>query len=296
MLLAVKEGVVMVDKKYRNFTWLKASVYSHFNLWTHSLRTILMVIFILLMNYMLAKSYENSVSLNQWNVYFGETLFSYISSGFNIIMTSVALLVMLSELPKQVAYQNYMLMRLSRRKWLISLLVFSVCIVTAFIILMITTSALFSLTFITDGTGWSDLERTAKDPEYAHSIQQYIPIYIRSLTPSIACILAAIVLFFFWTTMALVILLFSLYDAPNLGLVFCVSLLLLNIIILFESLPEMKLPIQFATLNAIVSQVEEHKLRLVLFILIGYVIGDAILIKIMDNRVKQMDIRFLGKE
>lgn len=96
--------------------------------------------------------------------------------------------------------------------------------------------------------------------------------------------------------MALVILLFSLYDAPNLGLVFCVSLLLLNIIILFESLPEMKLPIQFATLNAIVSQVEEHKLRFVLFILIGYVIGDAILIKIMDNRVKQMDIRFLGKE
>ena len=110
----------MSDKKRISSKWLSASLYGHFNLWAHSLRTILMAIFILLMNYMLTRSYESGVTMRQWEVHLGETLFAYLDSGFNLTVTSIALLVMMSELPKRVSYQNYTLMRLSRRRWLVS--------------------------------------------------------------------------------------------------------------------------------------------------------------------------------
>lgn len=285
----------MPDEKRSLRKWLGSSLYGHFSLWAHSLRTILMAVFILLMTYMLVRSSENSVAMNQWQVHMGETLFSYVNSGFNMIMTSVALLVMMSELPKRVSYQNYTLMRLSRRRWLASLVVFCVGMVAIFIVLMLASSALFSLSFVTPGGGWSDLERLAKDPDYVHEIQ-YVSTYIRSLTPFTACILASVILFFFWLTMAFLILLFSLWGAPNFGVVFCVSLLLMNITILFESLPPMKLPIQFATLGAVASQVEEHKFRFVAFVIVGYIVGDALLIKLMDARIRHMDIQFSGKD
>lgn len=285
----------MSDEKCTSFKWLGASLYGHFNLWAHSLRTILMAIFILLMNYMLTRSYENSVTMNQWAVHMGETLFSYLNSGFNLIMTSVALLVMMSELPKRVSYQNYTLMRLTRRKWLASQVIFCIGMVFVFIVLMVMISSLFSFTFVAPGGGWSDLERLAQDPDYAHQIQ-YIADYIRALTPLVACILAAVILFLFWLTMAFLILLFSLYGILNFGVVFCVSLLLLHITVLFESLPGIKLPSQFATLGAIASQVQEHKFRFVALVIAGYLVGDALLIKLMDVRIQHMDIQFAEKE
>lgn len=285
----------MPEKKRNTRSWLSASLKGHFCLWTHSLRTILMVIFILLMTYMLVRSEENGVVTRGWNVHMGEVLFSYLDSGFNIIMTSVALLVMMSELPKRVSYQNYVLIRISRRKWLASLVIFCVGVVLIFMLLMLASSALLSLSFVTPGGGWSDLERVAKDPEYVHEMQ-YISTYIRGLSPFAACLLAFVILFFFWTTMAFLILLFSLCGIPNFGIVFCVSLLLANITILFESLPPMKLPMQFATLGAVAAQVEEHKFNYVTLVMIGYVVLDALLIKLMDVRVHRMDIQFTGKE
>lgn len=285
----------MSDQKRSLRKWLGSGLYGHFSLWAHSLRTILMAVFILLMTYMLVRSSENSVAINQWQVHMGETLFTYVNSGFNIIMTSVAFLVMMSELPKRVSYQNYALMRLSRRRWLASLVVFCVGMVAIFIVLMLAFSALFSLSFVTPGGGWSDLERLAKDPDYAHEIQ-YIATYIRNLTPFTACILSSVILFFFWLTMAFLILLFSLWGVPNFGVVLCVSLLLLNITILFESLPPVKLPMQFSTLGAVASQVDEHPFRFVAFVIAGYIVGDALLIQLMDARVRHMDIQFSEKD
>ena len=285
----------MSDKKRISSKWLSASLYGHFNLWAHSLRTILLAIFILLMNYMLTRSYESGVTMRQWEVHLGETLFAYLDSGFNLTVTSIALLVMMSELPKRVSYQNYTLMRLSRRRWLVSQIIFCTGMVLIFIMLMIVLSTLFSLTFVTPGDGWSDPERLAKDPKYVDEYQ-YVAAYIRILTPFTACVLAAVILFFFWLTMAFLILLFSLCGIPNFGVVFCVSLLLLHITLLFESLPRMKLPVQFATLSAVASQVQEHKFRFIALVIAGYIVGDALLIKLMDVRIQHMDIQFSGKE
>lgn len=69
-----------------------------------------------------------------------------------------------------------------------------------------------------------------------------------------------------------------------------------SITLLFESLPRMKLPVQFATLSAVASQVQEHKFRFIALVIAGYIVGDALLIKLMDVRIQHMDIQFSGKE
>lgn len=284
----------MLDRKRGSFKWLAATLNGHLSLWVHSLRTILMVIFILLMTYMLIRSYEQSVFQNMFNAHLWEMLYVYAKSGFNLIMTSVAFLVMMSEIPKRVAYQHYALMRLSRRKWLASLIIFCIGIVFLFTVLMLVSSALFSSSFITPGSGWSDLERLEENVNYINE-PQLVAVYIRSLTPTAACALASVVLFFFWVTMAFIILLFSLWGTPNFGVVLCVSLLLLHITVLFESLPGMKLPSQYATLSAIAAQAPDHELSYTLKVLVGYVMIDALLIALMGLRVRHMDIQFTGK-
>ncbi len=284
----------MHDEKRKTCKWLGSSLYGHLNLWAHSLRTILMAIFILLMTYMLVRSFENGIILNKFEVHMGETLFSYVSSGFNMIMTSVAFLVMMSEIPKQVSYQNYTMIRLSRRKWLTSLILFCIGIVFLFTVLMLAASALFSISFVTPGSGWSDLERLANNPNYVNEMQ-LMPKYIRSVTPFTACFLAAVILFLFWVTMAFLILLFSLCGIPNFGVVFCVSLVLLDITILYENFPGIKLPSFFATLGSVTAQVQEHKFRFAFFVIAGYIVLDGLFIKLMDSRIRHMDIQFTGK-
>lgn len=285
----------MFDKGRRLTKWLSAVLYGHFNFWAHSLRTILMAMFVFLMTYMLVRSKENSIVTSQINVHLGETLFTYLNSGFNLIMTSVALMVMVSELPKQVSYQNYTILRLSRRKWLISLVSFCLIIVAIFLLVMLVSSAVLSLPFLTLGSGWSDLERLSANPEYAREAQ-YVAGYIREVPPVAACVLASAVLYLFWITMVFLILLFSLWGAPNFGVIFTISLLLLNITILFESLPGIKLPSHFATLGAIASQVEKNKFEYVAKVICGYIVVDALLLFLMMVRVKNMDIRFIGKD
>lgn len=285
----------MSEEKRLPRRWLSAGLYGHFSLWAHSLRTILAAVFILLMTYMLVRSQEHSVAMNQWQVHMGETLFCYANYGFNLIMTSVGFLCMMSELPKRASYQNYALIRLSRRRWLASLVVFCIGMVAIFIVVMLLFSMLFSFSFVTPGSGWSDLERLAKDSEYAHQTQ-YVSMYIRDLSPMTACLLACAILFFFWVTMAFLILLFSLWGIPNFGVVFCVWLLLMGIIVLYESLPGMKVPAQFATLVSVASQVYEHQFRFIAYVIAGYIVGDAILIKLMDARIRHMDIQFAGKD
>lgn len=285
----------MPDKRRNLGKGIRAALYGHFSLWAYSLRTILMIVFVLLMTYMLVRSKQNNVMLRQYSVHMGETLFSYANSGFNLIMTSVALMVMMSELPKGVSYQNYAVLRLSRRKWLLSLVSFCAVIVAVFLIVMLASSAMLSTSFVTPGGGWSDLERLAADPYYVHEAQ-YVSTYIRDVHPFLACMLALVVLYLFWLTMTLLILLFSLWGMQNFGVILCISLLLLNITILFESLPGIKLPSHFATLGAIASQVEEGKFEYTAKVVCIYLLLDVLLVALMEARVKHMDIRYVGKE
>ncbi|MFQ9807194.1 MAG: hypothetical protein ACLR07_12705 [Christensenellales bacterium] len=168
---------------------------------------------------------------------------------------------------------------------------FCIGIVAFFLLFMTAMCALFSLSYVTPGSGWSDLERLAENADYIYEMQ-IIPQYIRGLSPVQACFLAWFVLFCFFLTMTLLILSFSLFEMPNLGIVVCVSLLLLNITVLFEYLPGIVLPSNFATLGAIVSMKPEHEFEILLKVLVGYGIVDALIIALMSFRVKKMDMQF----
>lgn len=281
-----------MSENQRPMHWMCAALYGHFGLWAHSLRTVLMLAFALMMNFMLAKSEGARVMNAGIQVHLGEMLFSYLQQGFNMIMASLAFLVMMSEIPKQTPYQPYAALRMGRRRWLASLMLFCMGIVLLYLALMIVSSVLFSLPYVTPGGGWSDSQRLAADPDAV----PYIPSYVTaSLSPLTASVLAGAVLFLFWTAMAFILLLASLCRAPNVGIVLCVAMITGSIVVLVESLPGLKLPDQFSTMGQIAAQFSENKLAAVGLALAGWLALDGLLAALMDRRVRRMDMVFSGK-
>ena len=125
----------------------------------------------------------------------------------------------------------------------------------------------------------------------------YIPAYVTtSLSPLAAGVIAGAVLFLFWTAMAFIILLSSLYRAPNVGIVICVVFITGSIVILVESIPGLILPDQFSTMDRIAARFEEHKLTAVMLSMGGWLLLNGLLAALMDRRVQRMDIEFSGKE
>lgn len=274
---------------------MRACVYAHFSAWLHSPRTIIMGIVILCFTYMHARSFEYTLSLRNYTAHLGETVFNYLDSGFNVVMTSTFLLIMVSEIPKRISFQHAMLIRTSRRKWLLSQILFCVCVVLLMLILMTVFCTVLSLPHITPGSGWSDLERLAENPDYQYEIH-LIRESILVLSPFQACMCAAVVLFFFWFTMLLVILLFSLLGQPNAGLLIYMFILEFALTFRFEMVPHMRTPIHYATLAALSNQFEGREIASLPLVLGVYVGVDTVLISSMIVRISRTDLCFNEKD
>lgn len=274
---------------------MRACVYAHFSAWLHSPRTIVMGIVILCFAYMHARSFEYTLSLRNYTAHLGETVFNYLDSGFNVVMTSTFLLIMVSEIPKRISFQYTMLIRTSRGKWLLSQILFCVCIVLLMLSFMTVFCTALSLPYITPGSGWSDLERLSENPDYQYEIP-LIRESIRVLSPFEACVCAVAVLFFFWFTMLLVILLFSLLGQPNVGVLIYMFILEFALTFRFEMVPNMRTPIHYATLVAIGNQFEGRELASLPLVLGAYVGVDTVLISSMMMRIYRMDLCFNGKD
>lgn len=274
---------------------MQACLYAHFSAWLHSPRTIIMGIVILCFAYMHARSYGYTLSLQNYEAYLGETVFNYLNSGFNVVMTSTFLLIMVSEIPKRIPFQNTMLIRITRGKWLASQILFCIAIVLLMLVFMTTFCTILSLPYITPGSGWSDLERLAENPDYQYEIP-LVAEYIRVLSPLQACLCAASVIFLFWLTMLLVILLFSLLGQPNVGLLIYMFILEFALTFRFEMVPYMRTPIHYATLVAVGNQFEGKELASLPMVLGSYVAIDILLISIMALRIRHTDLCFYGKD
>lgn len=274
---------------------LGACVYAHMSAWLHSPRTIVMGVIILLYTYMHAVSFEHTLSIYEHTVHAGEMVFWYLNSGFNVVMTSTFMLIMVSEIPKRIVFQNSMLVRVSRGRWIASLVIFCVFVVLLMLLLMTVFCAFLSLPYTTHGEGWSDLERLAENPDYQYE-KQFAPVYIRVLTPIQASICAALVLFFFWFTMMLVILTCSIIGFPNAGLLIYMFILQFALTFRFEIVPGMRTPIHYATLNNVSLQFGDRELAALPMVIAVYLAIDAVLIFIMVIRVRYADLCFSGKE
>lgn len=262
--------------------------------WFYSPRTTISIVILIALAYMNARSYSYMLDGAQLYAYGGESIYYFISSGFgNITLTSALFLIMMAEVPRRIAFQNVLLIRSSRKSWLLSQVVFCCFATILMIIILLLFSMLFSCSSISPGKGWSDLERIVADPD-AEWMTQLTSEYIRQITPAQASLVAFLILFFFWFTMTLVILLCTLCGKPNAGMIVYVSLLVLNVTVMWETLPAWMryMPVNFSTLQDVGSTFPEQELHVIPYVLGVYLFIDVLLILIMDGKIKHMELFF----
>ena len=264
--------------------------------WLYSPRTIIMCLMIVALGFINAKSFDKILQDYSLTSHLEEAIFIYLSSGFgNLIIISMYFLIMVSEIPRRIPVQLNMLIRTNRMKWLKSQLIFCVLVVLLMIMLLTTISVLLTLPYLTPGGGWS---MHSSNPDLIW-VPDYVPDYIRVISPTYANVLSIAVLFAFWFTMILTILLFSLSGKPNGGLILYVSVLVLAVSLLWEHTPiwiRMMIPTNYATLSNISKAFPEKELQAALIALIVYVLIDVLLVGVMMIIVRQMDLSFMRKD
>lgn len=285
----------MLNNNVPLFKKLRACLYSHFSAWLYSPRTSMMGIVLVCFAYMNAKSYVHMLTQRNYEVYLGETVFYYLNTGFSMVMTSTFLLIMMSEIPKRIAYQNYMLLRIGKAKWLGSQIIFCVIIPCLMLLFLTTICIILSISHITSGCGWSDLVRLAKNPDYAYEAQ-LVREYIRAIPPWKACAYAGSIILFFWITMLLVVLMFSILGHPNLGILLYMFILQFALTFRFEVIPGMRTPIHYATMAAIANQFKGKEIESVPLVLGIYLLIDIVLVGIMYFHIQHTELFFSEKE
>lgn len=193
--------------------------------WIHTPRTIIMLIFTLMLCYLEVKTQVKILDRAGIVMYWYEIPYVLMSSGINISMSSILFFVMVSEMPRKLPYQNYMLIRSNRRQWLTSQIVYSISIALLVILLLVICVMIFSTGQAGAGTGWSDTARIAEGSMM--EFDAVVPRYVREhFAPAFAILYAALPVFLFWFSMAMVILLCTLLGSQFIGLLVCAFALL----------------------------------------------------------------------
>lgn len=285
----------MPEKKKRR--WLSACLRMHACLWRTSLRTGLMGAFFLCLAYASAMSPRLLLEHTGYEAYHGELVFITIYRGFGVETAALALLMVFSEIPRRVAYQQFALQRTSRMKWLASLVLFTALLTALMLAVLTLFSFACTATYASPGSGWSDLVRLAADPDYAYEPALIEPYVVMNMTPLTASLVAMAVVFMFFLTVALALLTFSLFGATDAGVLLLAFLLFLSVTLLYESLPvQIPMPTQLATLAGIGSVFREHEMHGVAVTCAGYAVADVALMALMAVRVERMDFQFTNKD
>lgn len=243
----------MRDKKSAPWRGILPAALANFDSWLHSPRTLLMLLFIAAICYLQMCGYGMTLEDTGYTMHMGETLFYEFNFGCNMPVTSVLFLIMVSELPRKTAYQQYLLLRSSRCRWMAAQLLYGLMMVASMILLMLVCIFLAAIPLVTPGAGWSDAARIASGQiePYEALVDAFI---LDHFSPWTALLLSLLPVFCFWLTMVFVILLFGVWGAPIVGVLAYASLLVANVTILFEAFPfPLILPIQYATLEGVLA-------------------------------------------
>ena len=157
---------------------VRAMLLANFDEWIHQPRTVLMFFFMLATTYITVYSYCNGIRTFQYEMHMGESLVYLLMNGFNgMSLASLTYLVAISEIPHQTAFLQYALIRTSREKWCLSMLLYCVLLAVAVMAAMLLLSVLFLLPSMTAGSGWSDTLRIE-----AGMLEEraFIPLWIRA--------------------------------------------------------------------------------------------------------------------
>ena len=198
-----------------------------------------------------------------------ELIFIKLNNGF-YLMASLLFLVMVSEIPRRINYQNYMLMRATRSRWVMSQCLYCLWLVVLTILALVVVYA--AMASLSSGWGAGFTENILIEQGQYEEYESLVPQFVRyGMTPWTACLLAAVPMFFFWMTMVLLILLLGLMGQPLLGPMIFGFLLLAQVTIFWEALPTgFPLPYNFANLYEITAAYPEQELQRLTGVLMGY--------------------------
>lgn len=275
--------------KNRPMKSILAIAWVNYESWVWSPRTVLMPVFIAAICYLQMCGYESILQSTGFGMHYIETMFYEFSFGCNMPMTTALFLIMVSELPRRMIFQQYILIRSHRWHWLAAQILYCLMMVLTMLAVIFLFMTTFALPLVTPGEGWSDMERIAAgviEPEMT-LIDLSI---IHQFSPAAALIAAMIPVFCFWFTMVLVILLFGIWGHAVIGLMIYASLMVAHVTIYFECFPfPVRLPMHYATLMNIMS-ISGQELEQLCSVIGGYVVIIVALIAIMMASVRYVEL------
>lgn len=279
-------------KTGQGILWIAAA---NFDSWMRSPRTLLMFLFIMAICYLQMCGYKMTLDATGYAVHYGETMFYEFNFGCNMPMTTALFLVMVSELPRKIPFQQYALVRSSRWRWAAAQILYCFMMVAAMLLLIFLFISIFSLPLLTQGSGWSDTLRLAQgliEPE-----QALIEEYIRSqFTPLQALALAVIPMFCFWFVMVLVILFCGIWGKPVLGVLLYAFIMYAHVTIYFEFFPiPLSMPMHFSKLTSIVAGCEGEEVNKLLRVIGGYVVLLAGMIMAILASAKRVELKYYAE-
>jgi hypothetical protein len=274
---------------------IAAMAAANLDAWFHSPRVWMMMICVAV--YCLLQASNDAQALlvngNPIPLTYPEMLFWELDKGFSL-MSSLLFLIMVSELPRRIGYQNHMLVRTTRLHWVMAQCLYCMWMVLSMILMLILLYSIFALPHAVHGSGFVENE-LIQAGQYKEQ-EALIPTYIRqSTTPITACLLAILPMFFFWITMVLIILLFGLMGLSLLGPLIYGFLLLAHVTLLFEAMPSwLKLPIDFSSLHNITAEYPKEEFSRLRNVLAGYIVLDGLLIAILCLIGKKAELVFFA--
>ena len=259
--------------------------YANLESWIHTPRTIIMLIMIVMLCFLEVKRMFATLDQMGVTLYWAEMPYKLLENGVNVFVSSILFFVMVSELPRQLPYQNLMLIRSDRRQWLTAQIAYSTWMVLAVLLLLIVCTLIFSIGGAPLQSGWSDNARIAEGSMLETGA--LIPAYIREHFSTITAIFYAVLpLLCFWFSMSMIILLCSLLGSQFIGLIICAFALLGHFIGSYD----FPYPIKFAIvqeLNPDIFGPERYRITIGVYMALN-----ALMILGMYLRIKHTNLVF----
>ncbi|MEF9878761.1 MAG: hypothetical protein RR505_10535 [Raoultibacter sp.] len=225
-------------------------ILSNFDAWLHNPRTLLMALFLTATSWRIVRAFSIGIASQNFSMHFDESIAWFAMTGFgSMALISLTFLVTISELPPKIAFQQFMLIRSSRSKWILAQILYCLICVIVILLLLLLLMAIWVMPYTVAGSGWSDSIRIANGMEAELA---YVPQWIRSnFLPWQALLLSIVPIFSFLFTMSLTVLFFSLLGLPAIGPSLYAFVLFSSIIFMFENIPGFQPPMTFTTLMRI---------------------------------------------
>ena len=95
-------------------------------------RTLLMMVFIVCCCFLTVRGYATGLARKNYTMNMEESIAWFLMTGFNSFnLTSVTFLIMVSELPRRIPFQQYTLIRSTRVRWIVAQMLYCLLLVDA---------------------------------------------------------------------------------------------------------------------------------------------------------------------